>query len=102
VAIKPVALRCAWQCVRAVKIPVIGCGGIGKASDVLEFLVVGCAAVEVGTSCFGDPSNIARLADEIEALLDARGISDVRSLIGSIRLPGAPAASCAPTPAGAR
>jgi dihydroorotate dehydrogenase (NAD+) catalytic subunit len=102
IAIKPVALRCAWQCVRAVKIPVIGCGGIGKASDVLEFLVVGCAAVEVGTSCFSDPSNIARLAGEIEALLDARGIADVRSLIGSLRVPGAPAAACAPTLAGAK
>ncbi len=97
VGIKPVALRCAWQCARAVKIPVIGCGGIGKASDVLEFLVVGCSAVEVGTSCFSDPSNIAGLAAEIEALLDARGIAQARSLIGSIRT-SQPAPNCA-TPA---
>lgn len=93
--VKPVALRCAWQCARAVKIPVIGCGGIGKASDVLEFLVVGCRAVEVGTSCFSDPSNIARLAAEIEALLDAAGIGELESLVGSLRVPGQPAPACA-------
>ncbi|MBM3989273.1 MAG: dihydroorotate dehydrogenase [Planctomycetes bacterium] len=97
VGIKPVALRCAWQCARAVKIPVIGCGGIGKASDVLEYLVVGCSAVQVGTSCFSDPSNIAELAAEIESLLDARGIADVRVLIGSIRA-GAPTPACATAP----
>ncbi|NUP95892.1 MAG: dihydroorotate dehydrogenase [Planctomycetaceae bacterium] len=99
--VKPVALRCAYQCARAVKIPVIGCGGIARASDVLEFLVVGCSAVEVGTSCFSDPANLARLAGEIEALLDERGIAELASLIGSVRLPGAPVASCAPAATGA-
>ncbi|MCY3000319.1 MAG: dihydroorotate dehydrogenase [Planctomycetota bacterium] len=94
--VKPVALRCAFQCARAVKIPVIGCGGIARASDVLEFLVVGCSAVEVGTSCFSDPANLARLAAEIDALLDERGIADLASLIGSVRLPGPPVATCAP------
>ena len=98
--VKPVALRCAYQCARAVKIPVIGCGGIARASDVLEFLVVGCSAVEVGTSCFSDPANLARLAGEIEALLDERGIAELASLIGSVRLPGPPVATCAPATVG--
>ena len=98
--VKPVALRCAYQCARAVKIPVIGCGGIARASDVLEFLVVGCSAVEVGTSCFSDPANLARLAGEIDALLDERGIAELASLIGSVRLSGPPVATCAPATVG--
>jgi dihydroorotate dehydrogenase (NAD+) catalytic subunit len=83
--IKPVALRCAWECARAVKIPVLGCGGITCASDVLEFLVAGCSAVQVGTYSFADPGALARLADEIEALLDAHGCADIESLIGSVK-----------------
>ncbi len=82
VGVKPVALRCAWQCVNAVSIPVIGCGGVASASDVLEFLAVGCSAVEVGTSCFSDPSHIARLPAQISALLDEAGFSDVAQQIG--------------------
>jgi dihydroorotate dehydrogenase (NAD+) catalytic subunit len=94
-AIKPVALRCAWQCVNAVSIPVIGCGGIASAGDVLEFLAVGCTAVQVGTSCFSDPSNIARLPEELSRLLDGAGFADVRSRIGVLRA-GAGAAACTP------
>ena len=96
--IKPVALRCAWQCVRSVRIPVIGCGGISTAHDVLEYLVVGCRAVEVGTACFSDPSQLARLAPEIARLLEERGIESIEHLIGTLRttLPVQPA------PAGAR
>jgi len=86
-AVKPVALRCAWQCVGAVSIPVIGCGGVGSAEDVLEFLAVGCAAVQVGTSCFSDPSNIARLPEQMAELLDAAGFDDVRSRIGVLGRP---------------
>ncbi len=92
VAIKPIALRCAWECARSVKIPVMGCGGIGSAADVLEFLVAGCSAVQVGTASFSDPGLLARLPGELEALLDSERIADVRELIGSLRLPRAPAA----------
>jgi dihydroorotate dehydrogenase (NAD+) catalytic subunit len=92
VAIKPIALRCAWECARSVKIPVMGCGGIGSAADVLEFLVAGCSAVQVGTASFSDPGLLARLPGELEALLDAERIADVRELIGSLRLPKAAAA----------
>ena len=83
--IKPVALRCAWAAAQAVSIPVIGCGGVGSAQDVLEFLVVGCGAVQVGTSAFSDPGRIGRLAGEIESLLDEAGIVSVGELIGSLR-----------------
>ena len=83
-AVKPVALRCAWECARSVRVPVIGCGGITSAADVLEFLVVGCAAVQVGTASFGDPGLLARLAGEVEALLDDAGIASARELVGSL------------------
>jgi dihydroorotate dehydrogenase (NAD+) catalytic subunit len=83
--VKPVALRCAWSCARAVSIPVVGCGGVSSAEDVLEFLVVGCSAVQVGTAAFGDPALPGRLAQRIDELLDAAGVGDVAELIGSLR-----------------
>jgi dihydroorotate dehydrogenase (NAD+) catalytic subunit len=88
-AIKPIALRCAWDCARSVRVPVVGCGGIYTAADVLEFLVVGCRAVQIGTASFGDPGLMGRLASEVEALLDAHGIADVNDLVGTLRLPDA-------------
>jgi len=86
--VKPVALRCAWACARAVSIPVVGCGGIASAEDVLEFLVAGCSAVEVGTSCFSDPARLGRLETELAALLDGAGVGSVGELIGSLQVPG--------------
>ena len=91
-AIKPIALRCAWECAKAVSIPVVGCGGIATAEDALEFMVVGCSAIQVGTASFSDPGMLAALAARMEALLDGAGIESVAALIGSIRLPG-PSAS---------
>ena len=85
IGIKPVALRCAWAAAQAVSIPVIGCGGIATAADVLEYLVVGCGAVQLGTSNFSDPALIGRLAAEIEALLDAAGVDSAAELIGTLR-----------------
>lgn len=87
VGIKPVAMRCAWACASAVSIPVVGCGGARTATDVLEFLVAGCTAVQVGTASFGDPGIPGRLADELEALLDAAGVPAITDLIGSLRVP---------------
>jgi dihydroorotate dehydrogenase (NAD+) catalytic subunit len=101
VAIKPIALRCAWECAKSVKIPVIGCGGITTAKDVLEFMVVGCRAVQIGTASFGDPGIMGRLAREVSDLLDAAGIADVNELVGTLRVPGAPLkqpARCDPAP----
>jgi dihydroorotate dehydrogenase (NAD+) catalytic subunit len=96
-AIKPIALRCAWQCVRAVSIPVIGCGGVSRASDVLEYLAVGCRAVQVGTSCFSDPSNLARLPAEIDALLEQSGVASIDEVIGRIDAPAPRVAKAAAT-----
>jgi dihydroorotate dehydrogenase (NAD+) catalytic subunit len=93
-AIKPIALRCAWECARAVRIPVVGCGGVVCAADVLEFLVVGCRAVQVGTASFGDPGTLARLAQDLELLLDAAGVAAVEDLIGTLELPATPALRC--------
>lgn len=97
-AIKPIALRCAWECARSVSIPVVGCGGICTAEDALEFLVVGCRAVQLGTVNFSDPGAVGRIAAEMSDLLDKAGVASVDELVGTIRLPDsmkAPA-SCAP------
>ncbi len=84
-AIKPIALRCAWDCARSVSIPVIGCGGIATADDVLEFLVAGCTAIQLGTACFADPALPGRLVRELAALLAEAGIADVKTIIGTVR-----------------
>ena len=83
-AIKPIALRCAWECAQAVGIPVFGCGGIRSADDVLEFIVAGCSAVQVGTGNFADPGLPARLAEDVSALLDEAGIADINDLVGTL------------------
>jgi dihydroorotate dehydrogenase (NAD+) catalytic subunit len=84
-ALKPVALRCAWECARSVAIPVIGCGGIATADDVLEFLVAGCAAVQIGTAAFADPALPGRIVVELEERLAQAGVERVRDLVGTIR-----------------
>lgn len=83
-AIKPVALRCAWECASNVSIPVIGCGGIASAEDVLEFLVAGCTAVQLGTASFADPALPGRVAEDVARLLDEAGVEKVTELIGTI------------------
>jgi len=83
-AIKPIALRCALACATAVDIPIIGCGGIQTADDVLEFMVAGCTAVQIGTASFSDPGRLAALAEELEQLLDQAGIASIRELIGTL------------------
>lgn len=84
IGIKPVALRCAFECARAVSIPVVGCGGISTAGDVLEFLAVGCRAVQVGTASFSDPALLGRLAGEVGALLDRAGVMDVGEVVDRV------------------
>lgn len=87
VAVKPIALRCAHECARAVAIPVVGCGGIASAEDVLEFLVVGCRAVQVGTASFSDPGLLASLVAELDTFLGEAGVEDVNDLIGTLARP---------------
>jgi len=82
--IKPVALRCAWECARSVRIPVIGCGGIARVEDALEFLVAGCSAVQVGTASFADPALPGRIAAELGPLLERENIGRVTDLVGTI------------------
>ena len=84
-AIKPVAVYMAWECARTVKIPVIGVGGIASLEDVLEFLIVGAAAVQVGTMNFVEPDISQRLAEELADYCKLKGITDVKEIIGSLK-----------------
>jgi dihydroorotate dehydrogenase (NAD+) catalytic subunit len=79
-AIRPLAVHLAHQAARAVRIPVIGVGGIMNAPDALEFLVAGCAAVQVGTATFADPRAIAKVHDGIAEHLAARGLGSLSAL----------------------
>lgn len=87
-AIRPVAVRMAWQTARAVKIPVIGIGGISSARDALEFLIAGCRAVQVGTANFIDPGLYDRILDELLDYLKRHGIEDVNQVVGTLQYPG--------------
>ena len=84
-AVKPVALRMVWQVAKAVKIPVVGLGGIASATDAIEFLMVGATAVEVGTANFLDPAITVKIRDGINDWLDRHGIKDVNDIIGVIK-----------------
>ena len=84
-AIKPVALRMCWEVARSVDIPVIGIGGIRDADDVLEFLCVGCSAVQIGTQHYRVPDAVPRAVAGLRERLRAEGRRDVCSLIRSVR-----------------
>jgi dihydroorotate dehydrogenase (NAD+) catalytic subunit len=83
-AIRPIAVRMVYECRRAVKIPVIGMGGIASARDVLEFLIAGATAVQVGTANFADPFIWTKLLDGLTAYLERHDIARVADLIGLI------------------
>jgi len=83
-AIKPVALRMVWQVARAVKIPVIGMGGIMTASDALEFLLAGATAVQIGTASFIDPQAAIKILEGIEEFMSEKRFSDISEIIGYI------------------
>lgn len=85
-AIKPVALRMVWQVAKAVKLPLIGIGGIMNGRDALEFMLAGATAVQVGTASFLDPSAAQRIAREMEQYLVDHKIGSVSSLIGALEL----------------
>ena len=84
-ALKPVTLRMAYQCARATGIPVVGCGGIATVEDVVEYLVAGSTAVQVGTATFIRPTTMVELVDDLAAYCAAEGIGKVRDLVGSVR-----------------
>ena len=81
-AIRPVAVRMVYEASHAVKIPVIGMGGIASAEDALEFLMAGARAVSVGTANFHDPCISVKIADGIEKFLERKGIRDVNEIVG--------------------
>ncbi len=83
-AIRPVALRMVWQVANAVRIPVIGMGGIMTASDALEFLLAGACAVQTGTASFIDPQASIKILVGIENYLIQKGFSDIREIVGYI------------------
>jgi dihydroorotate dehydrogenase (NAD+) catalytic subunit len=94
-AIKPVALRMVHDIARAVRVPVVGVGGIASASDVLEFVCAGAAAVQVGTAAFTDPALMVRIVDDIEQEL-AAARTTVRDLCGAMhRGERSPVGGCA-------
>jgi dihydroorotate dehydrogenase (NAD+) catalytic subunit len=82
-AIKPVALRIVYEAAQAVKIPIVGIGGVTELADVLDFLAVGAVAVQVGTAIFADPTLPVRLVDELAEACRARGLVTYRDLIGT-------------------
>jgi len=84
-AIKPIALRMVWQVAKAVKVPIIGIGGIMNATDALEFILAGATAVQVGTASFINPGAAQRIAEEMEAWLVANGVADIKELIGALQ-----------------
>jgi dihydroorotate dehydrogenase (NAD+) catalytic subunit len=87
-AIKPIALRLVYQAAQAVKIPVIGLGGIATGEDAAEFLVAGASAVEVGTATFWDPRSPLRVAQELGRFLREQAVANVAELVGTLKLEG--------------
>ena len=83
-AVKPVALRMVWQVARAVKIPVVGLGGIMTAQDAIEFFMAGATAIEIGTANFLDPAVTMKVRDGINEWLDKHGCHSVSEIVGCI------------------
>jgi dihydroorotate dehydrogenase (NAD+) catalytic subunit len=85
-AIRPVIVRMVFQCARAVKIPVIGCGGIMNAADAVEHLLAGATAVQVGTASFLDPAAMLGVIDGLDAYCQRHGVARVTELTGAVRI----------------
>ena len=84
-AVKPIALRLVHEAWKAVKIPVIGLGGIATGEDAAEFLIAGASAVEVGTATFWDPEAPMRIAKELETFCEQERVGSVRELTGTLQ-----------------
>jgi len=84
-AIKPLALRIVWQVAQAVKIPIIGVGGIQCLNDVMEFLVAGATAVQVGTANFYNPGLSSELVSQLAEVVQQEGVSNISELVGTLR-----------------
>jgi dihydroorotate dehydrogenase (NAD+) catalytic subunit len=86
-AIRPIAVRMVYECHQAVKLPILGMGGIATVEDALEFLIAGASAVQVGTANFTDPFIWAKIISGIDAYLDRHRIARVSDLVGRVELP---------------
>lgn len=84
--VKPVALRMVWQTCRAVKIPVIGLGGIMNATDAIEFMLAGATAIQIGTANFIDPQVTVKIVDGIQEYLNRQGCRSVQEIIGGLTI----------------
>jgi len=85
-AIKPIALRFVYQAAQAVRIPVVGLGGIASGEDAAEFLIAGAHAVQVGTANFWDPASVLRIAEELQEFCRREHISKVTDLVGTLKM----------------
>jgi dihydroorotate dehydrogenase (NAD+) catalytic subunit len=84
-AIKPLALRMVWQVAKKVSIPIIGVGGISNIDDVMEFLVAGASAIQIGTANFFDPSLATRLVGQLSEILDQEQVQHVTDFVGTLK-----------------
>jgi dihydroorotate dehydrogenase (NAD+) catalytic subunit len=84
-AIKPIALRMVYETARTVKIPVIGLGGIMTADDVVEFMLAGATAVQIGTASYADPRATERVAHQLESWCKSNDVERVASLTGALK-----------------
>jgi len=89
-AIKPVALRCVYQVAQAVRVPIVGIGGVASVDDVMEFLVAGASAVQVGTASFYNPTVTMRILDQLPAALAELGARAVSDVVGTLRMDPVP------------
>ena len=85
-AVKPIALRMVWQVAKAVKVPVIGLGGIMNATDAIEFMLAGATAIQVGTANFIDPAISVKIVDGIDNYLNKNGFSSAKDIIGALEI----------------
>ena len=83
-AVRPVAVRMVWQVKKAVKIPVMGLGGIMNGRDAIEFMLAGATAVQVGTANFIDPAVTVKIVDYIDDWCERHGVADVNEIVGEI------------------
>jgi len=84
-ALKPIVLRMVYQVAKAVKIPIIGIGGVTCAEDVVEYMLAGASAVGIGYAAFRNPTALVTIIEDLEKWCDARGIKKVSELIGAVK-----------------
>jgi dihydroorotate dehydrogenase (NAD+) catalytic subunit len=87
-AIRPIAVRMVWECHQAVKLPIMGMGGIATVEDALEFIIAGASAVQVGTANFVDPFIWTKLIDGLQAYMTRHQVARVQDLVGTLHIPG--------------